>query len=1208
MRRFPHSWQTLRTKLGFTKKRNRKQADNRHRRSRIEPLEVRALLSGDPLLDPTDEAEQVAEPFVTTVVVRAEPTFVLTNQTPTDPVTPTDPEASAELPPGDELPEYFVVSTTQTKQGPQATISINPAYADRPPIGLQTLKLELQLGGQVMQEYEVLIDIAEESFRAEFLADRVRSVEEKMDARGEVDIAALSDRFYESPREAAIEERRDFAIPLTPEQTTSLPADGESPRIRFADKLAETSEAELQVLASRKIGREDLLAEADSRKELYAEISDRVQQVSFDRGQATTDAEREAIADRQQRLKEMALLLASDLAVDMKSEEADVALAARTLRDDLVAVSDSYHTLFTGLEVDHEFQRSVNDRGDLKALAMVETGTYQFTPQVTIELGEHQAMVQVTQISQLRMAAAMVSVSGTSVVEDGSIDESNSTTTDGGASSLYVNGTSGANKETLLRFNVDEMGSLDAPTPLSSAKLKLSEIIDPVNSAGSVDVYVWDHVMPGGSGSPSDWDETNLNWNHIYNTLDLDSEIATEFTQLGTWTTGTTFDMDVTTQLERALLYGDANANGEFDPTGPAGDIEAFHLAKVDWDAYENLYSNVVGDTNDLKPRNDVDGDGVVDYDDVAPFFKRFGYSQADFNLDGIVDGIDFSVWQANFGTGTNFAQGDADIDGDVDGSDYLFWLGNVGNTPQQPETPELMVWLRPEDTLTNVEFAASEHGTVDGPTLEVTPADDLILNDFTVEGDELRVDYTVWGDSFTSVGVDIYRSSDSINPIYTKSGLESTNGAGHFTFDIDNDTTLDFSSGNPFAAGEYLYAKISGDATEAISGNNEIDFEFSTSAHQVVNSLDDAGMDTLRRDKHTLRELLEADRAVGWIETITFDPALFAEGPQQIALGDINENGTADSLLIKDDVSIAGPGAHLLAISGSNQTRVIGAGYDNDIQLSDFAIENGNTPLYGGGISTVARLTLDGMVLRNNASGKYGGGIYMVGGDLTINNTTIVGNTAEYGGGMYSNPNPAATPPIDGVYKTRIENSTFTDNHSPSLTNVHAGRGAGLDVYGSSTHTHDVDILNSTFSGNQATKGAGIAITDSADVDIVNSTITKNNAYVYGARALHTNTGGGGVWLLNANDVTLHNSIIGGNMSSATWRTNISLSGGSFTSASSHNLVEYNTNGTSTGGIPQSGMNNIILNSGTDLSLAPLGDYGGPTPTHGPTARQPGD
>ncbi len=53
----------------------------------------------------------------------------------------------------------------------------------------------------------------------------------------------------------------------------------------------------------------------------------------------------------------------------------------------------------------------------------------------------------------------------------------------------------------------------------------------------------------------------------------------------------------------------------------------------------------------------------------------------ADFNQDGMVDGGDFLLWQAGFGTtsGATNAMGDADFDGDVDGADFLLWQSAFG-------------------------------------------------------------------------------------------------------------------------------------------------------------------------------------------------------------------------------------------------------------------------------------------------------------------------------------------------------------------------------------------------------------------------------------------------------------------------------------------------------------------------------------------------
>jgi hypothetical protein len=52
----------------------------------------------------------------------------------------------------------------------------------------------------------------------------------------------------------------------------------------------------------------------------------------------------------------------------------------------------------------------------------------------------------------------------------------------------------------------------------------------------------------------------------------------------------------------------------------------------------------------------------------------------ADFDRNGMVDAVDFAIWTANFGNGS---QGDADFNGRVDGRDFLVWQRQRGSGPQ---------------------------------------------------------------------------------------------------------------------------------------------------------------------------------------------------------------------------------------------------------------------------------------------------------------------------------------------------------------------------------------------------------------------------------------------------------------------------------------------------------------------------------------------
>lgn len=60
------------------------------------------------------------------------------------------------------------------------------------------------------------------------------------------------------------------------------------------------------------------------------------------------------------------------------------------------------------------------------------------------------------------------------------------------------------------------------------------------------------------------------------------------------------------------------------------------------------------------------------------------GASGPDFNGDGVVNSLDFQIWQENVGitSGATVLQGDANGDGRVDGQDFLIWQSHLGPYP----------------------------------------------------------------------------------------------------------------------------------------------------------------------------------------------------------------------------------------------------------------------------------------------------------------------------------------------------------------------------------------------------------------------------------------------------------------------------------------------------------------------------------------------
>jgi hypothetical protein len=129
----------------------------------------------------------------------------------------------------------------------------------------------------------------------------------------------------------------------------------------------------------------------------------------------------------------------------------------------------------------------------------------------------------------------------------------------------------------------------------------------------------------------------------------------------------------------------------------------------------------------------------------------------------------------------------------------------------------------------------------------------------------------------------------------------------------------------------------------------------------QVVTSLANDGAGSLRA------EILAASQGAA----ITFDPALTAGGPATITL-------TTGQLEVAMDLTIQGPGAALLTVSGNFGSRVFNITGAADVTLSGLTVADGNTTGNGGGIAISSTGTVN--IVDNTISGNvagHGGGIY---------------------------------------------------------------------------------------------------------------------------------------------------------------------------------------------------------------------------------------
>jgi hypothetical protein len=200
-----------------------------------------------------------------------------------------------------------------------------------------------------------------------------------------------------------------------------------------------------------------------------------------------------------------------------------------------------------------------------------------------------------------------------------------------------------------------------------------------------------------------------------------------------------------------------------------------------------------------------------------------------------------------------------------------------------------------------------------------------------------------------------------------------------------------------------------------------------------------------------------------------------------------------ASELSITDDLTINGPGANQLRVSGNHQSQVFTVASGDTVSIAGLTIQDGNGANGGGIYNLGGTLTVTNSTLSDNSVVSSGGAIYNLGGTLTVSNSTLTGNSAvSFGGGIFN----------DGT--VTVTNSTLAGNST--------AKGGG--IY---NHAGPLSVFNSTLSGNSATFGGGI-FADGGTLTVSNSTLSGNTA---------VSSGGG---ILNTSGATVSNSTLTGN------------------------------------------------------------------------------
>lgn len=286
--------------------------------------------------------------------------------------------------------------------------------------------------------------------------------------------------------------------------------------------------------------------------------------------------------------------------------------------------------------------------------------------------------------------------------------------------------------------------------------------------------------------------------------------------------------------------------------------------------------------------------------------------------------------------------------------------------------------------------------------------------------------------------------------------------------------------------------------------------------------------------------------------DTITFAPGL---------TGTIALTGL---LTLPQNVTISGPGASAISISGGGTTEIFYVNAGVTATISGLTLTDGAAAscgkggdVCGGAITNEGTLTIAGDAFANNVANPNaygeGGAIYTdVGATLTVSNSTFTGNTAEFGGAIGSeSPN------------TTVSNSTFNGNAATGSLAVNLGGAIYSD--------DDITITASTFTSNVAGGGGNYSYGGAIDEDDYTSTgLTISNSQFISNQAgmpSHGDPGGNGGAVYDDSGDTM------------------TLTGNTFGGASGMGNTAAGTSD-SFGGAVEASNSSIVVNSGNTFSF----------------------
>jgi hypothetical protein len=201
----------------------------------------------------------------------------------------------------------------------------------------------------------------------------------------------------------------------------------------------------------------------------------------------------------------------------------------------------------------------------------------------------------------------------------------------------------------------------------------------------------------------------------------------------------------------------------------------------------------------------------------------------------------------------------------------------------------------------------------------------------------------------------------------------------------------------------------------------------------------------------------------------------------------------------IAETLTITGPGAAQLAVSGDGQYRVFEINSGVTVTITGLTVRDGEA-FNGGGIRSAGDLHLESVGVISNLA-RNGGGVHLSSGSATLTGTEVISNSAyEDGGGVHVSSGSVMLEVSDG----RIERNSaewdgggvYVEEGSATVTGVQVISNSA-DRYGGGVHVSSssatLEVSGGRVEGNSAAWDGGGVFIASASATLTGTEVTDN-------------------------------------------------------------------------------------------------------------------